>query len=202
MTVTFPLTPPTTPKPTRVTWSEINLIGSAVSQFTLIRQVYDWAGGSWRVDVEFDPLERVDAAPWIAFLSSLRGGYGTFYFGSTLCASPLGTGAGSPKVNAASQTGFTLVTDGWTASSAVLKAGDFISIDYCLYRNEKDVSADGSGNATLDIWPALRGHADNATITVTNPVGTFRLAENSNVIQDESRDALYNVSFSAIEAIS
>jgi len=102
---------------------------------------------------------------------------------------PLG---GTPLVNGASQTGTSLVTDGWTASAASrLKKGDVFTITGVNSVNKvsgdstgslqqfvvtADVSSDGSGNLTASIYPAITvtgayktvtaSPADNAAITV------------------------------------
>lgn len=108
---------------------------------------------------------------------------------------PLG---GTPLVNGASQTGSSLVTDGWTAAAASrLKKGDVITIAgvYAVNRVSgdstgslqqfvvtADVSSDGSGNATIPISPAISTTApyatvsalpaDNAAITVVGAAST------------------------------
>lgn len=108
---------------------------------------------------------------------------------------PLG---GTPLVNGASQTGSSLVTDGWTASAAArLNQGDVFTIAGVYAVNPQtrqttgqlrqfvvtaDVSSDGAGNATINIYPAIvtsgakqnvtAGPADNAAITVLGTAGT------------------------------
>ncbi len=119
----------------------------------------------------------------------------------------VGTKAGTPLVNGANQSttyassGATnsqsLVTDGWTASSAVLKQGDVFTLAnvYAVNPVTKDVlpylqqfvvnadaTADGSGNATLNISPAIitsgayqtvsAAPADNAPLTVLGTAST------------------------------
>ena len=102
---------------------------------------------------------------------------------------PLG---GTPLVNGASQTGTSLITDGWTASAASrLKKGDVFTITGVNSVNKvsgdstgslqqfvvtADVSSDGSGNLTASIYPGITvsgpyktvtaSPADNAAITV------------------------------------
>lgn len=201
MSISYPLSIPTSPKPSAVRWFEINVVGQSISPYTLQRQVYEWPGSAWGIQVAIDPLTREEAANWIAFLSALRGTRGTFYFGDILFSAPRGTGSGTPKVNGANQTGFSLVTDGWANNSGVLKAGDMLQIDNALYRNLTDVTSDGSGNATLDIWPRLRGHADNSNIVTSNPKGVFRLNDNNVTTQDAGRNQVYNISFQAAEAL-
>lgn len=138
----------------------------------------------------------------------------------------VGTKAGTPLVNGASQNvtyttnvtalgglvkdvgGQTLITDGWTPSSAILKAGDVFTIANCFAVNPvpgegttgktvmpylqqftvlEDISADGSGNATIKISPAIissgpyqtvsfssgTAPADNAAIVVMGTASTI-----------------------------
>lgn len=119
----------------------------------------------------------------------------------------VGSRAGTPLVNGAGQASSyvnvrntnaqNLVTDGWTASSAVLKQGDVITVAGVFAVNpvtkavlpylqqfvvNADVSSDGTGNATLSISPAIittgayqtvsAAPADNAAITVNGTAST------------------------------
>ena len=103
-----------------------------------------------------------------------------------------GQQGGTPLVNGGSQTGASLVTDGWTASAANrLKAGDIFTIAAVYAVNPvtkqstgrlqqfvvtADAASDGSGNLTVSISPSITtsgttqtvsaGPADNAAITV------------------------------------
>lgn len=109
---------------------------------------------------------------------------------------PLG---GTPLVNGASQTGANLVTDGWTAAAASrLKKGDVFTIAGVYQVNYQtkatmstlqqfvvtaDVSSDGSGNATVPIFPSIvtsgatqsvsNSPADDAAITVVGTASTL-----------------------------
>jgi len=79
---------------------------------------------------------------------------------------------GTPLVNGASQTGTSLITDGWTAGYTIPK-GKWISVSVSsllyLYQVTAAVTANGSGQATLVLHPMLRASpADNAALNV-NP---------------------------------
>ncbi|MEK9722460.1 MAG: P22 phage major capsid protein family protein [Rhodospirillaceae bacterium] len=115
---------------------------------------------------------------------------------ATHTVGPLG---GTPLVNGASQTGSSLITDGWTASAASrLKDGDVFTIAgvYAVNPVSKantgvlqqfvvtaNVSSDGSGNATIPIYPAITASgaqqtvsgspADNAALTVLGAANTL-----------------------------
>jgi hypothetical protein len=88
--------------------------------------------------------------------------------------------AGTPIVQGASQTGSSLVTDGWPVSATVMQAGDFFSLgsgaDIRLYQVSADAVSNGSGVATLTFHPPLRSSpADDAALNVTNPGVVLRL---------------------------
>jgi hypothetical protein len=103
-----------------------------------------------------------------------------------------GQQGGTPLVNGASQTGASLITDGWTAAAANrLKAGDIFTVAGVFAVNPvtkqstgrlqqfvvtADAASDGTGNATISISPSIvtsgtlqtvtGSPADNAAITV------------------------------------
>jgi hypothetical protein len=172
----------------------------SISPFTGHQYTVVYGSDLWQVEVTFEPLTRAQAAPWLSFFEKLHGKEGTFLFGDTLQATARGTPSGTPKVKGGSQVGFSLITDGWTPSTLVLKDGDFFQIDSQLYRNLGDATSNGSGEVTLDIWPSLRGHVDNSNLDCTAPKGIFRLIT---VPSDRAaEDHLYYLDFAAIEARS
>lgn len=201
MTITYPLALPATPKAKRVTLRMMDVVAMSRSPFTGQSQVYAHAGQWWEADVSLPSMIRASAEPWLAFLASLRGMYGTFLMGSTTGAAPRGIATGAPAVAGAGQSGMTLMTDGWTTGqTGILKAGDYIQVGTELHKVLADANSDGGGLATLDIWPALRASpADNATIVVNNAVGLFRLAANARP-WDESEGPIYDIAFSCVEA--
>lgn len=142
-------------------------------------QTMELPGARWRASFAFQNLSDADAATLQAFLTKLRGQANRFTLYNFARPKPNGVGTGTPLVNGASQTGTTLVTDGWTASqTGILKAGDFFSVNGELKMCVADCNSDGSGNATITFEPPLRAApADNAAITVTNPTTTFMLTE-------------------------
>lgn len=110
----------------------------------------------------------------------------------------VGAQGGTPLVNGASQTGASLITDGWTAAAANrLKAGDVFTIanvygvnpqsrqstgDLQQFVVTADTASDGSGNATIPISPSIItsgafqtvnvAPADNAALTVLGAAST------------------------------
>jgi hypothetical protein len=178
-----------------------NLSGVGVSPYTGQQQIHDWTADFWDIEVSFDPMTREEAAPWIAFMAQLRGSIGTFRYGDILTATAQGSPSGTARVMGANQTGLELITDGWPISTLVLKKGDKIQIDNALYVITADATTNGSGVVTLDIWPQIRGHADNSVITYTNAKGLFRLVQGSEVAEEIGRSGFWNLSFRAVEAL-
>lgn len=78
-----------------------------------------------------------------------------------------------PYVNGGSQTGSSLVTDGWpTSTTNVLWAGDTIQIEGSdtEYTVQSNVSSNGSGQATISISPSLSSSpADDKAVLVPAP---------------------------------
>jgi len=202
MTISYPITLPATPAPSSIRIYPRSVVAVAASPFTGAQQVYQHQGQIWQADITLPPMYRESAAPWIASLLQLNGRYGTFKLGDSACRNPRGTATGTPLVKGASQTGQSLITDGWTAGvTGILKQGDYIQVNSRLYMVMVDANSDGSGNATLDIWPRLRlPTVDNEVITIRNCTGLFRLASNE-MPWDYRIGNIINVSFSAVEAI-
>lgn len=123
--------------------------------------------------------------------------------GIIFTATAVGTGTGTVT---ASQTGQDLnITSNQLSKTGYLKAGDYIQLGSgstaTLHKVLVDANTDGSGNATLTVWPHVRtAPADAATVVVQNAVGRWRLAGNET--EWSINEALiYGVSFSAMEAV-
>lgn len=203
MTISYPLS-----LPSGFSYKTLRVMAQNVSQvsespFSLNQTIYDRDGEKWFFEIAYQPLTLEQARAVSAFLLSLNGQVGTFLAGDPLAAIPAGSASGVPLVNGGSQSGHTLVTDGWTPSiTNVLRAGDYIQISNRLYMVLTDTNSDGSGNATLDIWPNIRqpAPADNTPITTSNCKGLFRL-DTGTVEWVCSYQKVYEISFTAIEAI-
>ncbi len=206
MAITFPITLPSAPGPVRFELSPRAVVATLESPFTLEEQVFEHQGQAWALTFELPPMLRATAEPWLAALMSLNGKRGTFLIGDPIAKSALGSVAGAPVVDGAGQTGKELNTRGWTASAGgVLLAGDYFQVGSGgttrFYKALKDVSADGSGNATIDIWPRLReSPVDGDPLVTASPKGVFRLAQNA-LPWDVDRNGVYVVAFGAVEAL-
>jgi hypothetical protein len=180
MTVSYPASFPSSVGESNWVLYPDNVIAVSESRFTRQPQIQEYDGGRWVLELSFPAMVRAKANEVFAWVCSLHGRYGTFTWGPALMGDPTGSASGTPVVNGASQSDYTLNTSGWTPSASdVLKAGDLFSIENRLYVAVNDVSADGSGNATIDIWPNARTPANSAGITTSNPTGLFRLVDNA-----------------------
>lgn len=161
-------------------------------------------GARWIATYSLPAMNRTQAAIWKAFFDQLGGGVNTFNAFDPDCKTPRGAGGGTPLVNGASQTGSSLITDGWPASTTVLKAGDYFSVNSELKRATADVLSDGSGNATISFKPALRNSpGDNAAIIIDKPTCTMALVDDMQGIWECDKNGIYMPkSFSAYEVFS
>ena len=206
MALTYPLNLPSSPSPRSVVIRARSVVGIAVSPFSMAQQIYAHQGDCWEMDIELPPMQRAAAADWQAFFLGLNGMEGTFLMGDPVNTAARGSWAGaSPLVNGASQTGKTLAVKSCGAG-ATIKAGDWLQLgsgtSAHIHQVVQDATADGSGNATLEIWPRLRSSpADAAAITIASPKGAWRLASN---VREYSIDIgqIYGFKFSAIESLT
>lgn len=180
MAISYPLTFPTSPKPRNARIIARTVVGISESMFSLVTQKQVHSGQRWEMDLELPPMTESEAGAWLGFLLSLNGVRGTVLVPDPDRTAPQGVGTGTPLVNGASQTGNSIITDGWTASqTGILKAGDLMQIGNYMYMVLSDVNSDAGGNATFDIWPSLRSSpANNAAITVNDCKTLMRLATN------------------------
>ena len=205
MAISYPLSLPARTA-RRVTFHARSTVGRSVSPFTGEQQVYVHQGEWWECEVELPPMEVDDAEEWVSFLVSLNGQEGTFLMGDPAGATPRGIATGTPLVSGGSQTGKTLATKGWTAGvTNILKAGDWLQLgtgsSSHLHKVVAAANSDGSGLASLEIWPRLRSSpAADAAIVVSAAKGLWSLAGNDNPWTiDLAR--IYGMSFTCREAL-
>lgn len=203
MSVSYPILLPSTPAPRAITIRPKSTVGIAASPFSLVAQSYAWSGQLWLATVQLPPMLRANAEAWVAALVSLNGREGSFLLGDSANKTPRGTATGTPLVNGGGQTGYDLATDGWTSGvTGIVKAGDWVQLgtgsSARLHKVVVDANSNGSGQATLTLWPRLRSSpADNAAVIISSPMGRFMLASDVDWSIDEMK--LYGLSFDAVE---
>ena len=186
----------------RVVRTPVKAQAGTQSPFTLQKQIQDWGGEGWLYRIDFWSQTGDDGRAIAAFLTALGGISGKFILkdpGEFNSAS-----LGTPMVNGASQTGNSLISDGWTPSITIFKAGQFIQLGADdtsrLHMVTADTVSDGSGNATLPIWPALReSPLDDDPIVTDEPGVVLRLEQIPPHRIDPN--AAYTFSVEAFEAI-
>ena len=172
-------------------------------------QTLELPGALWFVTYTL-PLMLLDtAAPWQSLLIELMGSSGTFFGFDPLRRTPRGiydSGQDTPLVDAASQTGTSLTTDGWRNNgTGLLLPGDYFEVTAAtvkeLHMITASVDSDGAGLATLTFRPPLRSSpANNAAIILTNPVVEMRLIDDDQSIWNEAgKSFVEELSFSGIE---
>lgn len=172
-------------------------------------QTRELPGAKWRATYSLPPMFRVDAAGWIAALTQLRGSANRFLGGDPDATTPRGVATGTPLVAGASQTGSSLVTDGWTPSvTGILLTGDYIQFtngdaNEELHLITADVNSDGGGNATLTIEPSIRSSPSNtAAITTTSAACEMALIDDSQAQWPADAGGVFRISFSGTEVFS
>lgn len=208
MAITYPLALPTHTGLASIELRAMNAVAYSRSPFTFAGQVHAYTGKAWQADISLPAMKRSDAEQWVAWLISLKGQLGTFYLGDPLATTPLGSARNSDGilVDGAVSSGDTIDIDGApTSQTDYLKAGDYLQIgtgtSRQLFKVLADVDTDGTGSATVDVWPNVRTTiADNASVTVESTQGIFRLASNEQAYSINEA-SIYGISFGAIEAI-
>lgn len=209
MPITYPITLPFAVRaPKGITITPQTAVGVESSPFSMQENVQISQGQRWMAQIDLPPMSRDTGAPeWFAALVSLNGSAGTFYLGDTAYKVPRGVATGTPLVNGGSQSGYDLVTDGWTHGvSGILKVGDWIQLGTGsgshLHMVMATADSDSGGNVTLTLWPKLRSSpADNSAIVTSSPRGVFRLVSPAGWSIDEIH-VVKGLTFQAVEALN
>jgi hypothetical protein len=208
MAISYPLALPTHTGIAQIELRATNAVAYSRSPFTFAGQAHAYAGKAWQADVTLPSMKREDAERWVAWLISLKGQLGTFYLGDPAATTPLGSARDTDTilVDGAVSSGDTIAIDSAPASQTdYLKAGDYMEIgtgvNRQLFKVLNDVDTDGTGSATVDVWPNVRTSiADDAAVTVQSAQGIFRLASNEQSFSINEA-SIYGITFGAIEAV-
>lgn len=125
----------------------------------------------WQFRFDYVTQKRVDVAALLGEIAAQRGGTGRFGAYDPDFPVPLTGVTTTGLVNGASQTGMSLVTDGWPINTMIARASDTIFIprvssSYCqMFTLTADATSNGTGQVTFALDAPLRGSpADNAVI--------------------------------------
>jgi len=171
------------------------------------RQVRQIGGQYFKLYASFPLMSRSEFAPIYAFIMKQRGSYESFTVVPPVVGSTTGTSLGTPLVNGASQTGRTVVTDGWTGDQTagnLLKAGDYIKFanHTKIYNIVADNASDAGGNSSLTIEPALiTSPAENDVITTSSVPFTVYLMGGGLIEYSTGFDNLFSFALDLCEAL-
>jgi hypothetical protein len=192
MAISYPLTPPSPFRISKLTLSGMSATSRNVSPFTFQTQQYNWPGQAWMGSVECPPMTRAAAEEVIGFLLAAQ--RGTFYFQDYANTSPRGNVTGTLTVSSATANTSTLGISGATGTFAV---GDWLQIGTSLY---KVVQVNSS--SSVDLFPVLRSsYTGGTSITYSNAKGVFRLAESRTEWSIELA-SIYGITFSIAEDVA
>ena len=183
MAITYPISFPSDISFSDFTITAMNAVSSSRSPYTFSEQVYKWSGQGWKISGSLPYMNRETAEKYNSFLIKLNGKYGSFLLSPPDAIAPQGSWAGTPLVDGASQTGNELNIKGLTPSQTnIAVAGDYLQLgsdsSAFLYKVLDNADSDGSGNATLTIYPDIRvSPSDSAAIVTSSPKGRFRLSD-------------------------
>lgn len=194
MSITYPLSTPTSIGIAEITLRARNAVAISESPFSFNQQIVRHAGQRWEADVSLPPVRKDLLAPWLSMLIALRGQFGTFLLGDPDFTEPQGTATSATVSGTAGSETLTFTMTG------TLLAGDYIQLGSGSSARLYRLLEDRSGNGTAEVWPALRATYSGASATLTNPQGVFRLAAPATEWSINNNNA-YGISFSAVEVI-
>jgi hypothetical protein len=194
MAITYPLTLPTSIGIANITLYANNAVAISQSPFTFQQQIIQHAGQRWTASVSIPPVRRDLAEPWNAFLLALNGPVGTFLLGDPNAKAPRGTASTATLTGTAGSSSPTITMTG------TLLAGDYIQLGSNGTSTLHKVLVDRSGSGNLEIWPKLRSSVTDATVTLNNTVGKFRLSSTQQSFSIDSA-SIYGISFDCVEAL-
>jgi hypothetical protein len=194
MALVYPLALPTTIGFESIDIRAVNAVAISQSPFTFKQQAIAHAGQKWEASITIPPVGRALAAPWKAFLLSLKGPTGTFLLSDPDYATAQGDVSSCTLSGSAGDSTVTVSMTG------TLKAGDYIQVGTGVSSRLHQVLVDLTGNGSLEIWPSLRSDYTSVTVVYENAKGVFRLSSGvtSYSINNQSN---YGISFEAVEAI-
>ncbi len=190
-------------RPSSSKWGLVTNTQRHISSLSRQTQVLELPGAKWEATLQFNQLNVAEGRQILAFLASLRGSVNTFNLHDHSLELPRGVGTGTPLVNGASQSGNTLITDGWTVSqTGILLTGDLFQVGTELKIITSDVNSDGSGNATLAFESPLRASpANNDPLTVNSPKALMMLKDDKQAVVSLSSPTFHTLKLTCIEAI-
>jgi len=175
--------------------------GQSTSPFTNRKQIKVKDGTRWVISMRFNNLRPDEARLLQAFLWECDGPVGTFYLPDYLYVTKPEP-ATHPKVSLSSQSGKTLQTNDWPASSLVLKKGEYIEVAGQMRGVTADVTSDGTGNALIPLSHRFYDTPGvGASVNYWSPKALFMLKDNNQARRPTSNLMRSNFRLQCEEAI-
>lgn len=175
----------------------ISTVGAAKSPFTGAEQVSGMDDDRWYGRFTYAAMTRAEAAPLLAAIAAQRGGRGEIVVYDPDFATRLTTDNSVGAVNGGAQAGMSLVTDSWTPSTTIAKAGEYAYVAmtgyYQVFRLTADAVTNGAGQVTLALDAPLRSSpADNAGVYINPPaLAGIKARLKSHTIPEVGPDGYY-----------
>jgi len=189
--------------PDAITWGLRSNTQVYTSPLNGVIQTAELPGTRWVGTMSFSNLDVAEARILISFLAELRGSSGRFYIHDFTHPEPQGTATGTPINLTSGSTTTTIKSSGWTASTLILKRGDYVQFhNYELKLITSDVTSTAGGLADLPIEPPLRGTLTNSqTITTSEPQCLMLLDSDDQARWDSQGNSFQdNLAISFVEA--
>ena len=202
MTVSYPLTMPSSPGFVTQQWSLMRRTGLSESPFTGGQQTVEFSYAKWKAVLTLPPMRRPQATAWVSFFAKLHGRRGTFLLGDQDGKDPqinkitAGTMTGSVTLGANADIGDTILT---ISGTTAFKAGDYIQLGSSSSARLYMVVVDQTGTS-LQIEPKIKtAVTSGATVTYSNTQGLFRM-DTDELMWDTNAVSVYGISFSCSES--
>jgi len=197
MSISYPQPQPVLSDDKRESTCKLSLQSSAVvveSPFTFNQSTYDYGNERWKLEISFDGLQKTDAMIITSWLSSLRGRVGTFDWNIARLNQNASQVSGTVTATQGSAID-ELVLSGLQSSDTIV-AGDVIQVGSRLVQ----IIAFASATSTITITPRISTSA-SLPVSFVDCTGLFRLDSEEIAIFNIPRNGLFNISFSAVEAL-
>ena len=159
---------------------------STIETLAGVTQITSFPDRRWSLRIEVVQQKGSNLREWMLAMTRLSDRANWFAYGPPHYSGPSSGYAGtSPVVKGDDQLGVALDVDGVTNNATILLPGDFISFDVTsakgntnrqLIQVTNTVTADGSGNATIQLaTPIRQAPADNAAVNIVTPSAFFML---------------------------
>ena len=197
MSVSYPLTFPTSVFPVTQSWSIQRQAGVSESPFTGKQQTVEFDYAKWKVNVSFPPMRRTNGSEFISFLTKLHGRRGTFLMGDADRRTPSNSISGDVTINGTFAVNSVVLT---VSGTTAFSKGDMIQLGSGASTRLYMIVSDQSGSSAIQIEPKLKTAVSSGdVVTYTNPKGIFRMDSN-NQMWDTNAVSNYGISFSCTEA--